>query len=436
MLKLIPQTIDPSQKLSPKDFTRNRKLPFDKLIVFILSLVAGGKAAGVDVKSGLFFRNAQRSGLWSGAEPVHRSALTRARKKVGWELFVDMLKRAVQVANECWPESPEYVWHGMSVYGVDGSDYELPATEEIRKEFDPKSGLEYKGKGHYPQCLVSTVYDVFRRLPIARTVVPINSSEREQAKLLLPHVPAGSVLLFDQGYPGYELISFLLAEFAGYFIFRCPAEYTFPAVEKFVRSGKEEDTIWVNPSTNYLRKIPVNQRKKQRAIKLRMIRLVSPEGKVSVLLTNLYNKTEFPCGEIIGLYFKRWEVESYYRDEKIVLEIEKFHAETCNGIRQELLAAVIMSVISRTLMALARTTFANPRAEPQFKNSIMTLASEAAILAADDPERALEIFDSILKEISRVKYYRPKSPRPSPPRVTKRRLGKWAISKTKKVKNA
>ena len=30
-------------------------------------------------------------------------------------------------------------------------------------------------------CLVSTVYDVFRRLPLARTVVPVDSSEREQA---------------------------------------------------------------------------------------------------------------------------------------------------------------------------------------------------------------------------------------------------------------
>lgn len=388
------------------------------------------------MKSGLFFRNARRSGLWPSAQPVHRSAVTKARNKVGWEIFEDMLEKAVQVANECWPENPEYLWHGMSVYAVDGSDYDLPATTEIRREFDPKSGLEYKGKGHYPQCLVSTVYDVFRRFPIARTIVPINSSEREQAKLLLPHVPAGSVVLFDQGYPGYELISCLLTEFPGYFIFRCPAEHTFRAVEKFVRSGKEEDTIWVDPSTNYLRKIPVNLRKKQKAIKLRMVRLVSPEGKVSVLLTNLYNKTEFPCTEIVELYFKRWEVESYYRDEKIVLDIEKFHGRTCNSIRQELLAAVIMSVISRTLMALVRTTFANPRTEPQFKNSIMTLASEAAVLAADDPERALEIFDSILTEISRVKYYRPKSPRPSQPRVTKRRLGKWGISKTKKLKSA
>lgn len=388
------------------------------------------------MKSGVFFRNAKRSGLWLDAEPVHRSALTKARKKVEWRVFEDMLGKAVQVAYRFWPESPEFLWHGMSVYAVDGSAYELPATEEIRREFDPKSGLQYAGKGHYPQCLVSTLYDVFRRLPIARTVAPVNSSEREQAKLLMPYIPAGGVVLFDRGYPGFQLIRYLLAEFTGYFIFRCPARDTFPAVERFIRSGKEEDVIRIEPSVNFLKRLPPSRRKEQKAIKLRIVKLVSPDGTVSVLLTNLYDKSRFPCREIVNLYFRRWGVESYYRDEKTVLEIETFHGKTCNSIRQELLAAVIMSVISRTLMALCMPSPANRVAEPQFKNAMMTLASEAAVLASNDPETALQIFDSILKEISRVRYYRPKHPRPPQPRVTKRRLGKWAVSKTKKVEHA
>jgi hypothetical protein len=436
LLEIIPRTIHLSQKQSPKDFTRNRKLTFPRLLVFILSLVTSGKSRGIDLKSGEFFRNAKRSGLWPDAEPIHRSALTKARRKIGWEVFQEMLGKAVHLAYECWPESPKYLWHGMSVYAVDGSMYELPATEEIRKEFDPKSGLQYKGKGHYPQCLVSTLYDVFRRLPIARTVVPVNSCEREQAKQLLPHVPAGSVLLFDRGYPSFELIQHLIAEFSGYFIFRCPAKKTFPVVEKFIRSGKEEDTIWVDPSCHFLRKIPADERKNQKAIKLRIIKLVNLDGAVSVLLTNLYDKKEFPAQEIVSLYFKRWEVENYYRDEKIVLDIVTFHGKTCNSIRQELLAAVIMSVISRTLMALSELTFPNELSEPQFKNAIMTLASEAAALASQDPERAVEIFDGILQDISRVKYYRPKHPRSPQPRVTKRSPGKWGISKKRKLKDA
>jgi len=387
------------------------------------------------VKSGEFFRAAKRSGLWPEAEAVHHSALSKARNKVHWRVFQDILNDAVTLAYECWPQDPRFSWHGMPVYAVDGSKYDLPATAEIRNEFDPNSGLQYVGKGHYPQCLVSTAYDVFRRLPVARTVVPVNSSERDEVKHLLKVIPRGSVLLFDRGYPSYELILYLVRRFRGSFVFRCPAQSTFPAVHAFIESAKEEDEICIDPSGKYLSKIPKKQRKGLKAIKLRVIKLVSPDGTVSVLLTTLSDKREFSAQELTSLYFKRWEVESYYRDEKIALEIEEFHGKSCNSVRQELFAAMIMSVIARVLMVLSQALAGDPR-EPQFKNAIMTLASEAAVLAADDPVRAISIFHDVLEEIRRVVYYRPKKPRPSPPRVTKRSLNKWSCSKTKKVAHA
>ncbi len=87
-------------------------------------------------------------------------------------------------------------------------------------------------------------------------------------------------------------------------------------------------------------------------------------------------------------------------------------------------------------MVLSSQTSDKMTAEPQFKNAIMTLASEAAVLAAEDPQKSIQIFEIILKEIQRVKYYRPKAPRPSPPRVTKKPLNKWADSKRKRTANA
>jgi hypothetical protein len=386
----------------------------------------------VELKSGEFFRAAKRSGLWPEAEAVHHSAVSRARNKVSWHVLRDILNNAVALAYELWPEDPRFSWHSMSVFGVDGSKYDLPATAGIRRAFDPNSGLQHPGKGHYPQCLTTTAYDVFRRIPVARTVVPTNSSERDEVKNLLKYIPSGGVLLFDRGYPSYELIHLLTRRYRGHFVFRCPAQSTFPAVQAFIDSGKEEDEICIDPSSNYLRKISKKQRKDLQALKLRVIRLAAPDGTVSVLLTNLYDQKQYPAREIILLYFRRWEVEGYYRDEKVVLEIEKFHGRSYNSVLQEFLAAMIMSVIARTLMLITRDLVDDPR-ESQFKNSIMTLASDAAVLAADDPEKAAEIFKEILQEIRRVVYYRPKTPRPSQARITKRRLNKWSIAKTKKA---
>ena len=390
----------------------------------------------MDIKSGEFFRNARRSGLWPEAQAVHRCSLSRSRKKLPWTIFRDILKDAVELAYKLWPRDPSYLWHGMSVIGIDGSKYNLPATEENRKEFDPKSGLDHAGKGHYPQCLVSTAYDVFRRFPVARTVVSIHGSERKEALNLLASIRPGAVLLFDRGYPSYHLICSLRDRYNGYFIFRCPAKSTFPAVEEFVRSGRQEGYILLHPSNNYLEGLSRRQLKKAKVIQLRIIRLVSPDGTVSVLLTNLLNQSRFPGKDIVSLYFRRWEVETNYRNEKVVLEIEQFHGKSANSIRQEIYAVTIMSVIARTLMVVTSRVHGTSTAELQFKNAIMTLAAEAAVLAPDDPDKAVEIFSEILAAISRVKYYRPKRPRASKPRVTKSPPNKWCFGRRKKLEKS
>ena len=159
---------------------------------------------------------------------------------------------------------------------------------------------------------------------------------------------------------------------------------------------------------------------------------MSPDGTVSVLLTNLLNQTRFPHQDVIELYFRRWSLEDHYRTEKVVLDIEKFHGKTANSIRQELFAVVIMSVIARTLMVITAQARGPQTAEFQFK----TLASEAAILVPDDPQTAAAIFEEILDGIARVKYYRPKAPRPSQPRVTKKAPSKWCAGRRRKLANA
>jgi hypothetical protein len=212
---------------------------------------------------------------------VHRSAVTKARPKVPWTIFQDLLGEAVKVAYQSWPDQPKYLWQGMSVFAIDGSKFTLPANDALRAAFDPHSGLQYPGKGHYPQCLVSTLYDVFRRLPIARHVGPLNTSERQAAIKLLPFIPANSLLLLDRGFPGYDFIRELQENFSGHFLMRCAARYTFPAVERFVHSNKKEDVIYLKPSNKSLDKIQSKERKNLRPLKIRVIRLTSPVGALN-----------------------------------------------------------------------------------------------------------------------------------------------------------
>lgn len=85
-----------------------------------------------------------------------------------------------------------------------------------------------------------------------------------------------------------------------------------------------------------------------------------------------------------------------------------------------------MSIITRTLMLVAAEHLRKAHQECQFSHAILTLASEAAFLVPDDPQQAMVVFQNVLQEMARVKYYRPKTPRPSHPRINKQPINnKW-----------
>jgi DDE family transposase len=394
----------------------------------------------VATKLGEFFTLARRSGLWPEGQSPHRSALTKARAKLPWQAFEALLTQSVALAYEVFPPREEYLWQGLSVFAFDGSQYHLPATEAVRQAFDPQSGLEYPGRGHDPQCLVTTAYDVFRRLPVGRTVCALqDGDERAQAPQLLPLLPPNSLSLFDRGFPSYGFLSDL-HQHSRLSLMRCPATSTFPAVEAFMRSGRAETRLWLTPSDTFKRSLTPTQRRTLAPLRLRAMRLEARAGTVSVLLTNLVDLRRFPRAAIIALYWRRWAVETHYRDEKTLQHIEQFHSHTPHGIRQELFAILIGCVIARTLTALAvpseSIATAQSLVQPQLKNALMSFAREAALLTPAHPEKALVILQELLNAIRQVKYYKPKSQRPSRPRVNKQPANKWQSDRQRKLKEA
>jgi hypothetical protein len=436
VVSLIPQRIPDRFLQKESHFSRDRKLPFAQLVSFLLSASASDKNNGLNIKIGEFAKQARRSGLLPDADAYSAGALSKARAKVPWQAFESIFRDAVDMAAVLWDAQQWHCWHNMPVYAIDGSKYTLPASDELRQEFDPTSGFDTPGKGHYPQCLVSTAYDVFRRYPVACCAAPYATSEREEARGLLPLIPGGGVILFDRGYPSYDFLLTLLADYIGYFVLRCPAESTFPAVVKFVRSNKRQDFIRIKPTITYLQGCTPEERQQAKTIILRAIRLESPDGTVSVLLTNMIERVDFPLQDIIDLYFQRYRIEEYYRDEKITIEIEKFHSRSPNGIRQELFAAAIMSLIGRLLINLTGTTAQEGRIAPQFKNAVIAVSRDAFLLTPESPEKALLIFKELLDQIARVKYYRPASRRVGQPRVCKKPPNKWCDNRAKALSKA
>ncbi|MBT4722948.1 hypothetical protein HOB30_04250 [Candidatus Falkowbacteria bacterium] len=58
-----------------------------------MSLTCSGKNNGVDIKAGEFFNNAKRCKIWNNIEQIHRSTLTKARKKFLGRYFKIFLRK-------------------------------------------------------------------------------------------------------------------------------------------------------------------------------------------------------------------------------------------------------------------------------------------------------------------------------------------------------
>lgn len=395
----------------------------------MLSAAASHKHSGIAIRLNEFFTTASITGLWQTASACTASAVTKARKKVHWKAFAAIFAKAVATARSFIPHSENQLWHGMQAIALDGSKYTLPHTQDIIDTFDPAAGLHNSGKGHYPQCLLMTAYDVLAEIPLHIEVMPVNTSERTIAQTIIGSLPQGAILIHDRGFPSFKYQYFLHHNYNGHYLIRCPATETFPAVVRFMQSSLQEDIITITPSDSFLAEIEPELRSSVLPLTVRALRFKSPtDGTVSVLLTTLLDMELYPYDELVDLYFKRWPIEVHYRNDKCILEIENFHSRNANGIQQEIYAAATVSVIARMLTHIEQieTKQSVHKAMPQFKNAVVCFAMYAAMLVPDDPSTALKIFSRLVDDIKRVRYHKHRKPRSTQPRICKKPPNKWS----------
>jgi hypothetical protein len=435
---LIPKSIADKYKSSSADFTRNSTLTGTKLISFILSIIGSDKNDGIDIQSGIFFKFLRRNKIfYTNEKAVQRGAITKARKKLSWKQFKEIEQNASKLVYELWPDEEAYYWHKMNVIAIDGSKHSLPASEEIRKKYDPESCQLAKNRSYYPQGLVSVAYDVLRGIPIARELAHSKAYEGDEAIKLMNQIHLENVLyIMDRGYPSYRII-WEIENRESHFLIRCKKKTSFKSVEEFLKSGKKEDIIILSPKWCKTSKINASSNELKPKV-VRAIRYIDKNGNFSALLTDLIDTNEYSTEELLKLYRDRWEIEINYRHEKCTMKIETVHSKSDNGILQEFHSLGFMSIITSLLISCVNKEKHKPQPiqenSPQFKNSIKAVASDFPVFIANNLRKALQIFKEILQEIERVLYRRPKEKRKGYPRYTKKACSKWIRNRAKFVK--
>jgi hypothetical protein len=192
---IIDKTTLEDARLEPKFFTRNRKMPFPNILMFLL------KGVRTSTQSALnrFFKDDLDEG-----NVMSQQALSKARSHFDHSPFEKMFRSIVEM-RYCG-EHKIATLYGYQLLAVDGSDIALPDMPALLESFG--------GTGRNadsPTAKASVLYDVLNDFPLDVALDKAGTSERELAvrhmETLRTIAPEkNKLLIFDRGYPSVGLI--------------------------------------------------------------------------------------------------------------------------------------------------------------------------------------------------------------------------------------
>ncbi len=281
----------------PRYFTRQRDLTFPALIAFLLSGIRGAVQVELDAFFALLSRRTRLSRV------VTASAFSKARSHLRANVFDPLNDELLRLVDEHLPEAPR--WQGLRVLAGDASKVRLTL-------------LDGEGRRGIREA---TLFGLFRPGTELFDSLILHSPQVGERQMLferLDRLGAEDMLVLDRGYPGAWLVAALLQRSVA-FCMRCDSSSTFTAITQFMRSGLDEALASLPPPN---RRDALDYECPRQASTVRLIRQVTPAGKVRVLMTSLLDAERYPATAFADLYHQRWRIEEAFKRVKHRLNLE------------------------------------------------------------------------------------------------------------------
>jgi hypothetical protein len=208
-----------------------------------------------------------------------------------------------------------YIDSNKRIIAIDGTHIDL-----VKSLSD--DGFKISTNGNYCTALISTLFDVERKIPINYGLYE-TKNEREALVDQLKYLKANDILLMDRGYYSEKLL-FTLHNHGIKVVFRLRKNLT-PI------QNNRRKTDFIEDFTHNNQTIP-----------LRIIKY-SINNNDYYLGTTIYNKD---VDYFANLYWQRWGIEIHFRQSKYNLSLKQLQSKTNNGIRQDILIHNFIFIIS------------------------------------------------------------------------------------------
>ncbi|WP_261344000.1 IS4 family transposase [Candidatus Uabimicrobium amorphum] len=320
-----------------KDFTRERKLPFSRLMVFMIRK---------SIKSIQNRLNEFVKDLLTNFTTVTSGAYTKARKKLNYTAFIELNKQAVV---ETLYEDEDYrKYKGFRLCAIDGSKVRLPNEKEIEEHFGT---IRYKNKnisveGSHAFATVSVLYDLLNEIAIDSEIGHCKKDEELFAYKHFQHANENDLILFDRGYCSYTLLAHLCKKGIN-FVVRCPVN-SFYQANKMFKQKIESCITTIEPPDD--KKKLVNDQSLPSKISVRFVRVMLDTGDVEVLVSSLVDEQLYPTDDFKELYWFRWGIETFFDRIKNRLDLENFTGKTTLSVQQDFYATIYISGLESILI--------------------------------------------------------------------------------------
>jgi hypothetical protein len=119
------------------------------------------------------------------------AAVSKARKKIGWAVYFDILQSCIAAFNE--QNKDRFLIKGKRFFAVDSTKLTLPSTFRKKKYIVPGR------HSHYPIALLSTLYQIGAEVP-SDFIFARHHNERKAARHHISKLSEGDAIIFDRGF--------------------------------------------------------------------------------------------------------------------------------------------------------------------------------------------------------------------------------------------
>ena len=341
-----------------KDFTRNRKISFQDILLFFLCKEGGNLTTEL-------FRYFK---LMPDSASI--SAFIQQRDKILPEAFITLFHLFTRKV------CPQKLYNGLRLLAADGSDIQIPTNPNDTDSYFPGSS----GQEPYNLLHLNALYDLNADAYVDADVIGKRccAEVRSLCKLVDRSSVERALVIADRGYESYNLMAHI-QEKHWFFLIRAKEsngiaaglnlpdtpEFDFPVhLSLCRRQTKQLLSLFQNrnlfrfmPKNSSFDYLPTENRKHDSVLfydlSFRLVRLRLSDSSYELLLTNL-PADDFPMSELKTLYHLRWGIETSFRSLKYTVGLLHFHSKKAENILKEVFARLTLYNFS-SLVALQST---------------------------------------------------------------------------------